>query len=70
MSINTRGAFMCLKHEVPFMLATSDSPAMVFTTSTAGHGDAPLMGVYGMSKWALRGLVATAAKEYGPLGLR
>jgi len=70
MGINTRGVFMCLKHQIPLMLATSEAPAIVITASTAGHLPGPATSMYCMSKWALRGLAATAAKEYGPLGLR
>ena len=70
MGINTRGVFMCLKHQIPLMLATSEAPAIVITASGAGHAASPCMSVYSTSKWALRGLAATAAKEYGTLGLR
>jgi NAD(P)-dependent dehydrogenase (short-subunit alcohol dehydrogenase family) len=70
MSVNLRGVFLCLKHQIPFMLATSDAPAIVITASIAGHKGGLGMSIYSTSKWALRGLAACAAKEYGPLGLR
>jgi NAD(P)-dependent dehydrogenase (short-subunit alcohol dehydrogenase family) len=70
MGVNLRGVFLCLKHQIPFMLATSDAPAIVITASIAGHQGGPGMSIYSTSKWALRGLAACAAREYGPLGLR
>ena len=70
MGVNTRGVFMCLKHQIPLMLATSEAPAIVITASAAGHQAGPGLSMYCTSKWALRGLAASAAKEYGPLGLR
>jgi NAD(P)-dependent dehydrogenase (short-subunit alcohol dehydrogenase family) len=70
MSLNLRGVFLCLKHQIPFMMATSDAPAIVIMGSGAGHIGGELTSPYTMSKWALRGLAACAAREYGPLGLR
>jgi len=70
LSVNVRGVYACMKHEIPLMLATADAPAIVVTASVAGHAGFPLASIYGMSKWAVRGLVATAAKEYGQMGLR
>lgn len=70
LSVNVRGVYACMKHEIPLMLATADAPAIVVTASVAGHAGFPLASIYGMSKWAVRGLVATAAKEYGQVGLR
>jgi NAD(P)-dependent dehydrogenase (short-subunit alcohol dehydrogenase family) len=70
MGANLRGVILCLKHQIPFMLATSDAPAIVITSSLAGHQGVPGMSLYSTSKWAVRGLAACAAREYGPLGLR
>jgi len=37
MSVNVRGVFLCLKHEIPLMLETAGSQgAIVITSSTAG----------------------------------
>lgn len=70
MSVNVRGVYACMKHEIPLMLATAEAPAIVVTASVAGHSGFEHASVYAVSKWAVRGLVATAAKEYGKVGLR
>lgn len=37
MSVNVRGVFLCLKHEIPLMLETAGGQgAIVITSSTAG----------------------------------
>lgn len=40
MATNVRGVFLCLKHQIPLMLATAEGQgAIVITSSTAGvHG--------------------------------
>jgi hypothetical protein len=38
MSVNVRGVFLCLKHQIPVMLQNTDGPgAIVITSSTAGE---------------------------------
>ena len=39
MAVNVRGVFLCLKHQIPFMLETAEGKgAIVITSSTAGLG--------------------------------
>lgn len=70
MSINLRGHFIAMQHELPLMLSTSTRPAIVLTSSVCGHMAHPGMSAYTASKFAIRGLAQAAATEYGPRGLR
>jgi 3alpha(or 20beta)-hydroxysteroid dehydrogenase len=70
MSINLRGHFIAMQAQIPLMLATSPSPAVVLTSSICGHQAHAGMAAYCASKFGVRGLVKAAAVEYGPRGLR
>lgn len=70
MSVNLRGHFIAMQAEIPLMLKTAPSPAIVLTSSICGHQAHPGMSAYTASKFAVRGLVKAAAVEYGPRGLR
>lgn len=61
------GAFITVKHAAPLMARGS---AMVFTASTAGLYGFPYRSPYAAAKWAIIGLMKTAAMELGPLGIR
>lgn len=61
------GAFITVKHAVPLM---ARGGAMVFTASTAGLYGFPYRSPYAAAKWAIIGLMKTAAMELGPLGIR
>ncbi len=68
--LNLRGAFLCLRHEVPAMLA-SGGGSVVNTSSGSGlagaaYGIAP----YVAAKHGLQGLTKAAALEYAPHGVR
>lgn len=62
------GAFITVKHAAPLMMARGG--AMVFTASTAGLYGFPYRSPYAAAKWAIIGLMKTAAMELGPLGIR
>lgn len=71
MSVNVRGVFLCLKHQVPLMLQNADGPgAIVITSSTAGVNGMAEFSAYSASKHALVGLMRSTAAEYGPKDLR
>ncbi len=41
MGVNVRGHFIALKAQIPLMLETSPSPAIVLTSSVCGHAAYP-----------------------------
>ncbi len=69
MSVNARGAFLCMKYEIPAMLKTGGG-AIVNTASVGGLRMAPGFGAYGPSKAAVIAVTRTAAVEFARQGIR
>jgi NAD(P)-dependent dehydrogenase (short-subunit alcohol dehydrogenase family) len=69
MSVNVKGVWLCMKHEIRQMLKQGGG-TIVNTASVAGLIGAPLMPLYAASKHAVVGLTKTAAAEYGTAGIR
>jgi NAD(P)-dependent dehydrogenase (short-subunit alcohol dehydrogenase family) len=70
LAVNVRGVASGIRHCVPAMRATSDSPAIVATASTSGFGGDPHNWAYNASKAAVINLVRAAALDYGCEGIR
>ncbi len=68
-AVNLKGAWLCLKYEVMQMLKQKHG-VIVFTGSVGGIKAAAGLGAYSASKHGLIGLAKTAAREYGPQGIR
>ena len=66
---NLRGVFLCMKHEIPAMLA-SGGGAIVNTSSIGGLVGGAQNGDYAASKWGLAGLTKCVALEYARQGVR
>ena len=70
MSVNLRGAWLCMKHEIPAMLANGGGAivnvASIYGLKPGDIGHAP----YATSKHALVGLTKSAASDYGQMNLR
>ena len=69
MAVNARGAFLCMKHEIPAMLQNGGG-AIVNTASVGGLRMAPGFGAYGPSKAAVIAVTRTAALEFARQGIR
>jgi NAD(P)-dependent dehydrogenase (short-subunit alcohol dehydrogenase family) len=63
MSVNVKGVWLCMKHEIPLMLAQGGG-VIVNAASAAGVVAAPTMSIYTASKHAVIGLTKAAAVEY------
>lgn len=68
-SVNLEGAFLATKYAGP-MMQKAGRGALVYTSSTAGIYGYPNRAPYAAAKWAIIGLMKTAAMEYGPFGVR
>lgn len=69
LGVNLDGAFLTVKHTAP-MLKAARAGAYVFTSSTAGMYGYPNRAPYAAAKWAVIGLMKTAAMELGRFGIR
>jgi A-factor type gamma-butyrolactone 1'-reductase (1S-forming) len=75
-AINLTGVFLCMKYEIPAMLASPRSSiaagggAIVNTSSTVGLIAWPGLAAYTASKHGMVGLTKIAALDYGAKGIR
>jgi len=68
-AVNLRGTYLCMKHEIPAMLATGGG-AIVNTSSGSGLVATPGNVAYSASKFGVNGITKTVAAEYGKQGIR
>jgi NAD(P)-dependent dehydrogenase (short-subunit alcohol dehydrogenase family) len=69
LAVNLRGVFLCLKYEIPALLA-SGGGAIVNMSSTAGHQGVGGLAAYVSAKHGLEGLTKVAALDYADRGVR
>jgi NAD(P)-dependent dehydrogenase (short-subunit alcohol dehydrogenase family) len=68
-AINLRGVWLCMKHELAFMMARGQG-AIVNTASVAGLIGNPGAAAYSAAKHGVIGLTKSAAAEHGRHGIR
>ena len=69
-SVNIKGTWLCMKHEIEQMLKQGGGGAIVNTASIGGVGAAPRQPIYGATKHAVVGMTQSAGVEYGRKGIR
>jgi NAD(P)-dependent dehydrogenase (short-subunit alcohol dehydrogenase family) len=69
LAVNIRGTFLCMKYEIPAMLAAGGG-SIVNMSSTAGLRGVPGLAGYVASKHAIIGLTRVAALDYAKRGIR
>lgn len=68
-SINLKGIWLCMKYQIPHMLAAGGG-AIVNMSSSAGITGIPYVSIYTASKHAVAGLTRAAALELAASGIR
>ncbi|KAF8992176.1 acetoin reductase family protein [Cyathus striatus] len=69
-SINVRGTFLCFKHAAIQMIAQGRGGVMLAACSIASKKGIPDTALYSSTKFAVRGLVQSAAMEYAQYNIR
>lgn len=68
-NVNVRGVWLCMKHQIPQMLAQGGG-AIVNTASGLAEFASPRMAAYVAAKHAVNGLTRSAAMDFGPRNIR
>lgn len=69
LEINTFGSWLGISRVAP-MMREAGGGSIINLSSLAGMLGFPQHAIYGMSKWAIRGLTRSAANDLGPDGIR
>ncbi|KAG8221420.1 hypothetical protein J3R82DRAFT_1608 [Butyriboletus roseoflavus] len=69
LAVNGRGTFLCYKYAAQEMISRGSKGRIIGASSIAGKRGGILTGAYSASKFAVRGLTQSAAKEFGQYGI-
>ncbi|MDD5095621.1 MAG: SDR family oxidoreductase [Dehalococcoidia bacterium] len=67
--VTVKGAWLCMKHEIPYMLK-SGGGSIVINSSASGHTGTVKLPLYSAAKHALLGLTKSIALEYAKQNIR
>jgi len=70
MTVNAQGCFVTYTEAARVMIKQGRGGSIVGASSGAAYKPSPLLGAYGASKWAVRGLTQVAAVEWGQYNIR
>ncbi|KAF8737107.1 hypothetical protein AX14_013464 [Amanita brunnescens Koide BX004] len=68
-AVNVRGVYLCFRYAAEKMIEQGRGGRLLAASSTAGETGASFLTLYGSTKWAIRGLVTSVAKEVGRHGI-
>jgi NAD(P)-dependent dehydrogenase (short-subunit alcohol dehydrogenase family) len=69
-SVNARGVYLCLKHELRSMLAAGGGSVVNIASYAGLHVQIPGVAAYAAAKHAVVGLTRAAARDYADAGVR
>ena len=69
MDVNVKGAFLCVKHAVPWMRQVGGGVILLLASGAGVHGPSSSV-AYGASKGAVHGMAMTLERSLAPLGIR
>jgi glucose 1-dehydrogenase len=69
-AVNSRGVFLCMKHELRVLVDQGDGGSIVNIASTSSHRPQHEQSAYTASKFAVLGLTMSAAIDYAKFGIR
>jgi NAD(P)-dependent dehydrogenase (short-subunit alcohol dehydrogenase family) len=69
-SVNARGVYLCLKHELRSMLAAGGGSVVNIASYAGLHVQIPGVAAYAAAKHAVVGLTRAAARDYADAGIR
>jgi NAD(P)-dependent dehydrogenase (short-subunit alcohol dehydrogenase family) len=68
-AINVRGTYLCFRYAAEQMVKQGRGGRLLGASSVVGVTGAAFVSLYGATKWAIRGLVVSLAKEFGKHGI-
>ncbi|KAF8638981.1 hypothetical protein AX17_001813 [Amanita inopinata Kibby_2008] len=68
-AVNVHGAYLCFRYAAEQMVKQGRGGRLLAASSVAGKTGEPYVTAYSSTKWAIRGLVASVAKEFGKHGI-
>ncbi|KAF8327105.1 short chain oxidoreductase [Amanita rubescens] len=68
-AVNVRGTYLCFRYAAEKMITQGRGGRLLAASSVAGETGEPFTTLYCATKWAVRGLITSVAKEVGRHGI-